>query len=62
MFEVVDHTLPVKEVHCRSEEVPIERSSESQIFCPARHIGNGDDFFKRHNLDPGNDSYNVQMT
>lgn len=56
VLEVIDHTLPIQEVHCGPEEIPVQRLCESQTPRPAGHVGYGDDLLEGHDLD-GRDNH-----
>ena len=62
MLKVIYYTLPVEEVHSGPKKIPVERSSESQVLRLAWHIGDSDDFFERHDLDPSDDENDVKMS
>lgn len=62
MFEIIYDALSVKEVHCRCQEIPIERLGKSEVSGFARNIRNRDHFFEGNDLDCCYDSNNVDMT
>ena len=59
MLKVVYYTLSVEKVHSGSQKIPIERSGEPQVLRFAGHIGDSDDFFERHDLNPSDDENDV---
>ncbi len=61
MLKVIYYTLSVEKVHSSPKKIPIERSGKSQVLRLAGHIGDSDDFFKRHNLNPSDDENDVKM-
>ena len=62
MLEIIYYTLPVEKVHSGPKKIPIERSGESQVLRLAGYIGDSDDFFERHDLNPSDDENDVKMS
>ena len=62
MLKVVYYTLSVEKVHGGTQKIPIERSCKSQVLRLAGHIGDSDDLFKRHDLNPSDDEDDVKMS
>ena len=50
MLEIVNDTFPVEKVHGCCQPIPIQRLCKFQPSRPTRHIGNGNNFFERDDL------------
>lgn len=61
MLEVVNHTLPVQEVHCGGQPIPVQRFCEFQSSSPAGNICNCNDLFERDDLNCGHNSNDVDV-
>lgn len=61
VLEVIDNALTVQEVHCDTEEVPVERFREPQTPCSRRNIADRDDFLEAYDLHRCHNDDQVQM-
>lgn len=62
MLEIIDDALPIEEIHCRREEIPIQRLGEFQVLRSARNVRDGDNFFERYDLYRCDDSDHVDVS
>ena len=62
MLKVVYYAFSIEKVHSGPKKIPIERSGKSQVLRLAGNVGDSDDFFERHNLDPSDDKNDIQMS
>ena len=61
MLEIVDDALSIQIIHCRSQEIPIERFCKSQVLRFAGDIGDSNDLLERHDLDSGDQDNKVEV-
>lgn len=61
MLEIIDDTLAIEEVHCRSQPIPVQCLGELQSTRATRHIGNGNDFLEGYYLDCSHNRYDVDV-
>lgn len=61
VFEVVDDTFSIQEIHRSRQKIPVQRFGKAQILLFAGHVGNRDHLLKRHDLDRGHDANNVDV-
>ena len=50
VLEVVNDALSVQEVHCRTQEIPVQALRKPQAPGAARYVGNGDDLLEGNYL------------
>ena len=62
MLEVIYYALPIEKVHGGPKKIPVEGSGKSQVLRLAGHIGDSDNFFERHDLNPSDDENDIKMS